>query len=188
MVEIVEGIMIIDCWLRDKIYKNQAIIHLLWIFITTIVQKPEDNIMDLIIKTETWLFIIISLCVATSLKTLSDIFFPKPNLPQRPTKVPVIGNFLWLRKSLLEFKPVLRDLHTKYVQILTLHFGPYPIIFVSSNSLADQALVRKGAVFADHLEAMAIGKNISLAFYDLTWRVLRRNLTTEILHPLQVRS
>lgn len=97
MVEIVEGIMIIDCWLRDKIYKNQAIIHLLWIFITTIVQKPEDNIMDLIIKTETWLFIIISLCVVTSLKTLSDFFFAKPNLPQRPTKVPVIGNFLWLR-------------------------------------------------------------------------------------------
>lgn len=144
--------------------------------------------MDSIIKMETSLIIIIFLCVAISLKTLSDFFFPKLNLPPGPTKVPVIGNFLWLRKSLLEFEPILRDLHTKYNQILTLHFGPYLVIFVSSNSPAHQALVWKGAIFADRLEAMAIGRNISSTFYGPTWRVLRHNLTAEILHPSRVRS
>eukprot|EP00261_Vitis_vinifera_P002961 XP_002267628.3 PREDICTED: cytochrome P450 89A2 [Vitis vinifera] len=157
--------------------------------------NPEERIKNLMTKMETWLFIIISLCVAAFLKSLYDFFFPKLNLPPGPTRVPLIGNFLLFRKSLVDFEPVIRNLHSKYGPILTVHFGSRPVIFVSSDSLSHQALVQKGAVFADRTEALPISKifssnkhTISTAFYGPTWRVLRRNLTTEILHPSWVRS
>ncbi|CBI26442.3 unnamed protein product, partial [Vitis vinifera] len=110
---------------------------------------------------ETWLFIIISLCVAAFLKSLYDFFFPKLNLPPGPTRVPLIGNFLLFRKSLVDFEPVIRNLHSKYGPILTVHFGSRPVIFVSSDSLSHQALVQKGAVFADRTEALPISKIFS---------------------------
>lgn len=52
-----------------------------------------------------------------------------------------------------------------------------------------------GAVFADRPPAAPISKivssnqhNISSGSYGATWRLLRRNLTSEILHPSRVRS
>ncbi|KAJ9678331.1 hypothetical protein PVL29_020485 [Vitis rotundifolia] len=145
---------------------------------------------------ETWVFpIIISLCVAALLKSLYDFVFPKLNLPPGPTTVPFVGNLLWLLKSFSELEPILRNLHTKYGPIVTLQIGSRPAIFVSANSLAHQALVQNGAVFANRPRALPTNKilssnqhNISSAVYGPTWRLLRRNLTSEILHPSRVRS
>ncbi|RVW21613.1 Cytochrome P450 89A2 [Vitis vinifera] len=83
----------------------------------------------------------------------------------------------------------------KYGPILTLRIGSRPAIFISENSLAHQALVQNGAVFSDRPEARPAGRvmnsnqrNISSCPYGPTWRLFRRNLMAEILHPSRVRS
>ncbi|PKI30988.1 hypothetical protein CRG98_048621, partial [Punica granatum] len=61
--------------------------------------------------------------------------------------------------------------------MVTLRLGPRPAVFVSSRSLAHQALVQNGAAFADRPPALPTNKilssdqhNISSAFYGPTWR------------------
>ncbi|GMP25337.1 hypothetical protein CsSME_00002258 [Camellia sinensis var. sinensis] len=155
---------------------------------------------------ETWFIILISLCICALLKSLFDLIiiplFPSSSssnknlpLPPGPTTVPVIGNFLWMRKSFSELEPILRDLRAKYGPIVTLQIGSRPAIFVGSHSVAHRALVQNGAVFSDRPKPVATSKlvtsnqhNISSAAYGPTWRLLRRNLTSEILHPSRVKS
>ncbi|XP_015878377.2 cytochrome P450 89A2-like [Ziziphus jujuba] len=154
---------------------------------------------------ETWFVIVVSLCISYLLKSIFSLVFrdgtttrkltATATLPPGPINLPIIGNIFWLRKSFSELEPILRNLHAKYGPIVTLHIGPRPAIFIRSRFLAHQALVQNGAVFADRPPALATSKiissnqhNISSAFYGSTWRLLRRNLTSEILSPLRVKS
>ncbi|KAI6694713.1 hypothetical protein NL676_022423 [Syzygium grande] len=112
-----------------------------------------------------------------------------------PLTFPVVGNLLWLRKSPSELEAVLRSLHARLGPMVTIHIGPRPAVFVSSRALAHQALVHRGAVFADRPPPRATMRvisanqhNINSSSYGPTWRLLRRNLTAEILHPSRVRS
>ncbi|KAL7189527.1 hypothetical protein ACSBR1_039221 [Camellia fascicularis] len=89
----------------------------------------------------------------------------------------------------------LRDLRGKYGPIITVRIGHRPAIFVSSHSIAHRALIQNGAHFSDRPKALATVKifssnqhTISSAAYGPTWRLLRRNLTSEILHPSRVKS
>nr|GMD86103.1 cytochrome P450 89A2-like [Ipomoea batatas] len=147
---------------------------------------------------ENWLFTLIcTLSVIFFLKSLVAFFFSgKPNkkLPPGPFTVPLIGNFLWLRRSFF-LEPILRDLKSKYGPLITLKVGSRPAIFIANHSLAHQALVQNGAVFSDRPESAPATRllnsnqrNISSAAYGPTWRLLRRNLTSEILHPSRVKS
>ncbi|XP_019081367.1 cytochrome P450 89A2 [Vitis vinifera] len=145
---------------------------------------------------EIWVFLfVVSLCIASLLKSLHDFFFPKLNLPPGPAAFPLIGNLHWLGPSFADLEPILRNLHAKYGPILTLRIGSRPAIFISENSLAHQALVQNGAVFADRPAALPASRvmssnqrNINSSPYGPTWRLLRRNLTAEILHSSRVRS
>ncbi|KAF2288068.1 hypothetical protein GH714_004252 [Hevea brasiliensis] len=150
---------------------------------------------------ETWFLVFICIAISAFLKVLIDLFFPSKdpnpnlNLPPGPLNFPIIGNILWLRKSFAELEPVIRSLHAKFGPVITLHIGPRPAIFVADRYLAHHALIQNGSVFADRPSALAIGKiissnqhNINAAFYGPTWRLLRRNLTSEILHPSRVKS
>ncbi|GFS45739.1 cytochrome P450, family 87, subfamily A, polypeptide 6 [Actinidia rufa] len=149
---------------------------------------------------ETWFIILISLCIPALLKSLIGriIIFSsekKQKLPPEPITFPVIGNFLWLRKSTSELEPVFRNLRNKYGPIITLRIGSRPAIFVASHKVAHHALVHNGALFSDRPKALpasdVLSSNqhiISSATYGPTWRTLRRNLTSEILHPSRVKS
>ncbi|KAK2984691.1 hypothetical protein RJ640_014028 [Escallonia rubra] len=144
---------------------------------------------------ETWFIFIFTLCVTLILKSLFNCFISskeknKKKLPPGPFAVPVIGSFLWLRKSLFDLEQVLNGLRAKYGPLFTLRIGPQPVIFICSRSLAHSALVQHGAVFSDRPKALATSEilnnnqhNISSAAYGPTWRLLRRNLTSEMLHP-----
>ena len=78
--------------------------------------------------------------------------------------------------------------------MVTLHMGSRPAIFIADRSLAYIALIQKGAVFANRPPAPATSRglgnqnNINSSFYGPTWRLLRRNLTSEILHPSRVKT
>ncbi|XP_059667447.1 cytochrome P450 89A2-like [Cornus florida] len=151
---------------------------------------------------DTWFIIVVSLCISALIKSFFNLLFSsssssnnKKKLPPGPSIFPIIGNFLWLRKSFSEIEPVLKDLRQKYGPIITLNIGSGPAIFVGNHSLAHKVLVQNGAVFSDRPKALATSKiigsnqhNVSSAAYGPTWRTLRRNLTSEILHPSRVKS
>ncbi|XP_021621199.1 cytochrome P450 89A2 [Manihot esculenta] len=150
---------------------------------------------------ETWFLILVSISIAAFLRALINLCLPSKNsalnlkLPPGPSNFPIIGHFLWLRKSFAELEHIIRSLHAKFGPVITLPIGPRPSIFVADRNLAHQALIQNGAVFADRPSALAVGKvlssnqhNINASFYGPTWRLLRRNLTSELLHPSRVKS
>ncbi|KAK2658155.1 hypothetical protein Ddye_004688 [Dipteronia dyeriana] len=149
---------------------------------------------------EMWFMILVSISIAALLKALIDLFKtsknqPYTSLPPGPFVFPVIGNFLLLRKSLFELESYIQSLHSKFGPIITLYIGSNPAIFIADRSLAHQALIQNGASFADRPKPTAISKitssdqhNINSSAYGPTWRLLRRNLTAEILHPSRVKS
>ncbi|KAB5569678.1 hypothetical protein DKX38_003471 [Salix brachista] len=141
--------------------------------------------------------ILVSLCFCALLQSLFTRLKPtnRHSLPPGPTAIPIISSLSWLLKSFSELEPILRSLRAKYGPVVTLHIGSRPAIFIATHSLAHQALVQNGAVFADRPPPFATSKviscnqhNISSASYGPTWRLLRRNLTSEILHPSRVKS
>ncbi|KAH7854407.1 hypothetical protein Vadar_013450 [Vaccinium darrowii] len=151
---------------------------------------------------ETWFIIIVSLCIAALIKPIFDLTFSlfstshhqKKKLPPGPTNIPVIGTFLWLFKSFTVSESALRSLRAKYGPIITLPVGSRPAIFIGSHSVAHKALVQKGAVFSGRPKSFAASEidannqqKISTATYGPRWRLLRRNITSEVLHPSRLK-
>ncbi|KAH9771228.1 cytochrome P450 family 89 subfamily A polypeptide 5 [Citrus sinensis] len=142
--------------------------------------------------------ILISIAVAALLKAFIGVIISskyKTNLPPGPFNVPLIGNLRWVLKSFTEIEPILRNLHSKLGPVFTLYVGPRPAIFIADRSLAHKALVQNGAIFADRPPPLPTWKiissnqhDITSASYGTTWRVFRRNLSAEILHPSRVKS
>ncbi|KAK9678277.1 hypothetical protein RND81_11G200600 [Saponaria officinalis] len=139
---------------------------------------------------EFWFMFIVTASIAALINALFSVFKPNSNHPPGPRGIPVLSSVLWLRKSLTEMEYILKNLRAKFGPIVTLQIGSRPLIFISSRKLAHQALIQNGSIFADRPEPPLTGKitssnqhNISSAGYGSTWRTLRRNLTSQILHP-----
>ncbi|XP_044497896.1 cytochrome P450 89A2-like [Mangifera indica] len=147
---------------------------------------------------ETWFLILISLPISVLIALFVFNPFSKKlsqNLPPGPPTIPIIGNFLLILKTFSELESILRNLHKKYGPVVTLKIGSKPAIFIANRSVAHQALIQNGSIFADRPPALPTSKivsrnqhNISSAFYGPNWRLLRRNLTSEILNPTRVKS
>nr|XP_011470353.1 PREDICTED: cytochrome P450 89A2-like isoform X2 [Fragaria vesca subsp. vesca] len=147
---------------------------------------------------ETWLLTLTTLLITLLIRPVLSLLKTKNlphNLPPGPTTIPIITSFLWLQKPFSDMQPIIRTFQARFGPIITLQIGSRPAIFISSRSLAHQALIQNGVVFADRPPALATNRiiscnqhNISSAVYGPTWRLLRRNLTSEILHPSRVKS
>ena len=148
---------------------------------------------------ETWSVILISLCISALIKAFIHLLRPSKyfnhKLPPGPSNFPIIGNILLARKSVLDLEPMIHDLHKKFGPATTLHIGFRPVIFICDRSLAHQALIQNGAVFSGRPPAGAVVKitsanqhNINSASYGPNWRLLRRNLISEIIHPSRLKS
>ncbi|XP_038726388.1 cytochrome P450 89A2-like [Tripterygium wilfordii] len=159
----------------------------------------SKSFCHLLKEMEFWFIILISISIAALLKVLINFAIPttKPTnkLPPSPFTIPIITNILWLGKSFSDLEPILRSLYAKLGPVVTLHIGPRTAIFVSDRFLTHQALVQNGVVFADRPPPGAFDQilhcnqhNINSASYGPTWRILRRNISAEILHPSRVRS
>ncbi|EFH42686.1 hypothetical protein ARALYDRAFT_496290 [Arabidopsis lyrata subsp. lyrata] len=143
----------------------------------------------------TWFLIIF---LSLTLALLLHLFLRRTNslpLPPNPNFFPILGPFQWLRQGFDGFYSYLRFIHHRLGPIISLRIFSVPAIFVSDRSLAHKALVLNGAVFSDRPPALPTGKiitsnqhTISSGTYGATWRLLRRNLTSEILHPSRVKS
>ncbi|KAF8664567.1 hypothetical protein HU200_054749 [Digitaria exilis] len=115
-------------------------------------------------------------------------------LPPGPPALPLFGNLLWLRHSAADVEPLLLKLFDRYGPAVTLRMGSRLAIFVSDRRLAHAALVGSGAVtLANRPQAatsslLGVTDNIiTRADYGPLWRLLRRNLVAETLHPSRVR-
>ncbi|KAI9127756.1 hypothetical protein K1719_000749 [Acacia pycnantha] len=142
-------------------------------------------------------FILISFCLCLLITLLFSSHFKTSRhpLPPGPLRVPIIGSVLWLRRSFTELEPILRSLHAKHGPIVTLPIGSRPSVFISDRSLAHKALIQNGAVFSDRPKSLATSKvtnsnqhSVTSAFYGPTWRLLRRNLTSEMLQATRIQS
>ncbi|KAJ8431338.1 hypothetical protein Cgig2_033180 [Carnegiea gigantea] len=138
---------------------------------------------------ETWFLIIVTACLAALLRAFLSLK-PKLKLPPGPPAAPIISGLQWLGKSSTEMEAALRRLYSKYGPIVRITIGSRSAIFISSRDLAHQALVLKGAIFADRPKQSPVTKllNVSSSRYGPTWRILRRNLTSQILHPSQTKE
>nr|XP_010941087.1 cytochrome P450 89A2 [Elaeis guineensis] len=141
-----------------------------------------------------WLLILLSLSSATAITLIlyqaANHRTKKRRLPPGPPSVPILGNLFWLWRSLQELESILRELHSRYGPIVTLHVGSRRAIFISDRTLAHRALIEHGATFSDRLATRFSGDTqriISSATYGPLWRLLRRNLISEILHSPRVK-
>ncbi|KAK8588878.1 hypothetical protein V6N13_087771 [Hibiscus sabdariffa] len=144
---------------------------------------------------ETWFIIFLTISITLLLKAFFNHFSSPKNLPPSPPTLPLIGNFLLLRQPFFQIEQIIRRLRPTLGPILTLHLGPRPSIFIFDRSLAHQALIQNGALFSDRPKSLPSNKimnsnqhSISSGSYGPLWRLLRRNLTSEILHPSRVKS
>lgn len=145
---------------------------------------------------EIWFVIIVTVCIAALLQSLHPLISQSnPKYPPGPRGLPIINSIQWLRRSSSEAEAILRALRARFGPIITVRRGPRPLIFISSRSLAHEALVQKGAIFADRPKGLPAQNiissnqhNISSAGYGSTWRLLRRNLTSQILHTSRVKD
>lgn len=147
---------------------------------------------------EIWFVIIVTTCIATLLMAYLSLNLKRKskNWPPGPQNVPIISMIIWLRRSFAESQAALRSLTSKFGPIITLSSSPSrPVIFIFNRTLAYQALVQKGALFADRPEPLLIAKilssnqrTITSAGYGPLWRILRRNLTSKILCPSRVKD
>ena len=163
------------------------------------VHRASFPCIVLILKTnmDSWLLFLLIVSVPFPFLLnyiLKSLFFRK-KLPPGPLSLPIIGNLKCLRKSSFEMKPILRDLHAKYGPIISLRIGPHPTVYIADRSVAYQALVQNGAIFAHRPPALSGRKivssnqhNINAAGYGPTWQLLRRNLTWEILRASRVKT
>ncbi|XP_009609017.1 cytochrome P450 89A2-like [Nicotiana tomentosiformis] len=141
------------------------------------------------------IIIITTLCISFFLRKSNNQKNNKKHPPgPGPFDFSVIGSLLW---GVTNIELILRDLKAKYGPLFNLRIGiiSRPSIFVASHSLAYTALVQQGAVFSDRPKAAQTNViihssriNISSAPYGPLWRLLRRNLTSSILHPSRTKS
>ncbi|XP_028767208.1 cytochrome P450 89A2-like [Neltuma alba] len=146
---------------------------------------------------EVWCVVVVSLLLCLFIRAFFNLLPTSPSLPPPPgpSRIPIVGSSIFLRRSFSELEPFLRNLRAKYGPIFTLPVGSRSAIFIADRSLAHQALIQHGAVFSDRPKSLPAARiinsnqhNINSARYGPTWRTLRRNLTSEMLHPTRIKA
>ncbi|KAI3899323.1 hypothetical protein MKW92_003769 [Papaver armeniacum] len=141
-----------------------------------------------------WLIILITLSFCAIPKEVFNLLKTSKKLPPGPISIPIITNLQWLTKSFADLEPTVRNLKTKYGPIITLSISHRKSIFITTSSLAQEALIQNGADFAARPPEAATFKRFSSNKHNISasdgplWRLLRRNLNLQILHPSKIKS
>ncbi|XP_006662510.1 cytochrome P450 89A2-like [Oryza brachyantha] len=119
-------------------------------------------------------------------------------LPPGPPAVPLLGSTVWLTSSLHDPVTLFQRLVARHGPIISLRFASQLLVIVADRRLAHAALVERGVSLADrpavesarHL-GVGLGdcsdKLITTTSYGPVWRLLRRNLVSEMLHSSRFR-
>ncbi|PWA39461.1 cytochrome P450 [Artemisia annua] len=92
-----------------------------------------------------------------------------------------------LTNSVFDLEPILVRLKAKYGPFITLPIVFNPSFFVGCHSLAHEILIQNGALCSDRPKTLPV-LHISTSPYGPTWRILRRNLASEIMNPYRIKS
>ncbi|XP_042484801.1 cytochrome P450 89A2-like [Macadamia integrifolia] len=143
-----------------------------------------------------WFMIILSLCLCAAATNVFLILFSqskykktKLSLPPGPPSLPIVGSIFLLKRLLNDAESFVRELSYKYRPIIAIRIGPSLSVFISSHSLAHQALIQNGAAFSYRPGAVTpscIFRNTNSdtgSSSGARWRFLRRNLTSALLIP-----
>lgn len=146
---------------------------------------------------DAWVLIVLSISLCLTLPALFLSYYQKkrrPPLPPGPPTIPFLAKFIWLRKSIFDIGPILRQLHAKLGPIVALRLTSNPVIFIADRTLVHQTFIQGGAAFADRPPAVEPNRFLSSNQHDINsspygprWRLFRRNLTSGILHPSRVK-
>ncbi|XP_074286729.1 cytochrome P450 89A2-like [Silene latifolia] len=138
---------------------------------------------------EMWFAIVVITCLLAFFKVYispNNKNVTKNTLPPGPWGIPIISSIKWLRKSTMEVEASLKTLSSKYGPIITLSAASRPFIFISTPSMAYEALILKGVTFSSRPTAQHTAKirknnqlNIS-STNGATWRLFRRNLISNL--------
>jgi cytochrome P450 len=116
----------------------------------------------------------------------------KKALPPGPPALVFVARFLALRRSVFHLGPLLRDLHARYGPVVSVRLAR-TLVFVADRRIAHSVLVQGGSTFADRPPLFEPGllftsgsRDISTSPYGAYWRMVRRNLAAEALHPARV--
>jgi cytochrome P450 len=154
---------------------------------------PPPQYLELARSMDFWLIILLSLSACFSIKALFTLLFSSKTtkryeFPPGPPSLPIIGHSV--PKSTIELRSFTSNLSQKYGPIFTLNVGSKPLVFVTSYPIAHQGVVKNSAILSSRPPIVSISyvlsnqrKDIGGSPYGLTWRVLRRNLLSEALHP-----
>lgn len=146
------------------------------------------------------------LCVCTLLPLVASLLFlrhhahgrkkPTPTgkaqLPPGPPALVFLAKFLALRRPIFDLGPLLRELHARHGPVISIRLAR-TLVFVADRRIAHRVLVQSGATFADRPPLVDPGnlftagaRDISSSPYGPYWRLVRRNLSAEALHPARV--
>ncbi|KAK1272666.1 Cytochrome P450 89A9 [Acorus gramineus] len=138
---------------------------------------------------EFWLLITLTISLSVTIAYLLINITTKNKKSKLPPGPPtILGNLTLLRTSLFDLTQTLRRLRSIYGPIFTIHIGFRPLIFITDRDLAHRVLIRNGATFADRPPPLEPNPTIISSSYSPRWRLLRRNLLSNVLHPSRVRS
>ncbi|XP_042516811.1 cytochrome P450 89A2-like [Macadamia integrifolia] len=119
-----------------------------------------------------------------------------PLPPGPPSRLPFLGNIFLFRKILSDIQStVYQQLRDKYGPIISISVASNTtVVFISSHSLAHQALVKNSETFA-HRPGPVTPSRVLFNNHDdvgsssgALWRLLRRNITSEVLNPARYKS
>jgi cytochrome P450 len=137
----------------------------------------------------------IILCVTVSLLPLifmlSRLAGKKGALPPGPPALLFVAKFMALGRSIFHIGPILRRMHAHHGPIISIWLIR-TFVFVADRRLAHSMLVKGRGNFDDRMpptEVMRLffPRTISTSPYGAHWRLLRRNLHAQALHPNRVR-
>lgn len=119
----------------------------------------------------------------------------KLNLPPGPPGWPVVGNLFQVARSGKPFFQYVRELKPIYGPIFTLKMGTRTMIIISDASLAYEALIEKGQVFATRprenptRNIFSCNKfSVNAAYYGAVWRSLRKNMVQNMLSATRLKE
>ncbi|XP_047306432.1 cytochrome P450 89A2-like [Impatiens glandulifera] len=139
---------------------------------------------------------IVSLCMAALLNALFNLSSStsRKKLPPGPVNFPFLGNIFWMRH--IGREDYLRKLLSKYGPIFSIKVGPKLAIFISNHTLAYETLIKNGLAVSDRPGGVILSpifgsqslSTISSSSYGPNWKILRKNLLSEIMHPVRIKS
>uniref|UniRef100_A0ACD5U6U9 Uncharacterized protein n=1 Tax=Avena sativa TaxID=4498 RepID=A0ACD5U6U9_AVESA len=114
-------------------------------------------------------------------------------LPPGPPLLLFIAKFLVPGRNVGHIGHILRGLHARYGPIISISMVKITFVFVADHGLAHSVLIKGGGNFDDRpppsvIMELFFPQTIGTSSYGAYWRLVRRNMHSQALHPTRIRQ